>query len=62
MQLTEWMILQVFWWKANGSPPKDLQKWADLVRATVNHWIKRYGIDEVRTWYFECWNEVNPVI
>lgn len=27
--------------------------------ATVEHWIRRYGLDEVRTWYFECWNEVS---
>ncbi|GES63894.1 beta-xylosidase [Aspergillus terreus] len=49
----------VFWWKGNGSPPKQLDQWSDLVRATVDHWIKRYGLEEVRTWYFECWNEPN---
>jgi xylan 1,4-beta-xylosidase len=48
-----------FWWQANGSPPSDYNKWADLVRATVEHWVARYGIDEVRTWYFEVWNEPN---
>ncbi|OKO97460.1 Beta-xylosidase [Penicillium subrubescens] len=49
----------VFWWKGHGSPPKDLDQWSDLVRATVDHWIQRYGLQEVRTWYFECWNEPN---
>jgi xylan 1,4-beta-xylosidase len=49
----------VFWWGANGSPPTDYPKWAALVRATVEHWADRYGIDEVRTWYFEVWNEPN---
>jgi len=49
----------VFWWKANGSPPKDYGKWAELVRATVLHWIERYGSQEVRSWYFEVWNEPN---
>lgn len=29
------------------------------MRATVDHWIQRYGLQEVRTWYFECWNEVS---
>jgi xylan 1,4-beta-xylosidase len=48
-----------FWWQANGSPPKDYNKWAALVQATVEHWIARYGIDEVRSWYFEVWNEPN---
>jgi xylan 1,4-beta-xylosidase len=48
-----------FWWQANGSPPSDYGKWADLVHATVEHWVARYGIAEVRTWYFEVWNEPN---
>jgi len=25
----------------------------------VRHWIVRYGLDEVRRWYFEVWNEPN---
>lgn len=49
----------VFWWKANGAPPKDLGKWAELINRTVRHWIARYGIEEVRKWYFEVWNEPN---
>ena len=49
----------VFWWGANGSPPTDYAKWAELVRATVEHWVERYGLDEVRAWYFEVWNEPN---
>lgn len=49
----------VFWWKGNGSPPRDFGKWGGLVRRTVEHWIARYGIDEVRGWYFEVWNEPN---
>ena len=28
---------------------------------TVQHWIERYGIDEVREWRFEVWNEPNLV-
>ena len=49
----------VFWWKGNGSPPKDYGQWAELITRTVQHWIERYGIDEVRAWYFEVWNEPN---
>ena len=49
----------VFWWKGNGSPPKDYAKWAELVRRIVVHWMERYGIAEVRKWYFEVWNEPN---
>ena len=46
-----------FWWKGNGSPPDDYAKWAELVRHFLQHCIARYGIDEVRSWYFEVWNE-----
>lgn len=49
----------VFWWKGNGSPPKDMNRWNELVERTVKHWIGRYGIEEVRNWYFEVWNEPN---
>lgn len=49
----------VFWWKGRIDPPKDVAKWADLVRAFIRHCISRYGLDEVRQWYFEVWNEPN---
>jgi xylan 1,4-beta-xylosidase len=49
----------IFWWKGNVTKPKDSKKWADLVRAFVTHVKERYGDDEVRTWYFEVWNEPN---
>lgn len=52
-------LTKVFWWKANGSPPKVLSEWSDLITATVEHWVDRYGLNEVRTWFFECWNEVS---
>ena len=51
----------LFWWKAHCSPPKDMGRWVELVTATVRHWIERYGIDEVRQWPFEVWNEPNLV-
>jgi xylan 1,4-beta-xylosidase len=38
-------------------PPKDYQKWYDLVYNTVLHCMERYGLDEVLTWYWELWNE-----
>jgi xylan 1,4-beta-xylosidase len=49
----------VFWWKGNGSPPKDYAKWAELIDRTVRHWVERYGLEEVRSWYYEVWNEPN---
>ena len=51
----------LFWWKAHCSPPKEMGRWVALVDATVRHWIERYGIDEVRQWPFEVWNEPNLV-
>jgi xylan 1,4-beta-xylosidase len=47
------------WWKAHGTPPKDNAKWAELVDHFVRHCIARYGAAEVRSWYFEVWNEPN---
>ena len=40
-----------------ASPPKDYQKWHDLVFELARHCLDRYGIDELRTWYWELWNE-----
>ncbi|MEV0890970.1 beta-xylosidase [Promicromonospora sp. NPDC050262] len=51
----------LFWWKAHCSPPTDMARWVELVTATVTHWIDRYGLDEVRQWRFEVWNEPNLV-
>ena len=48
-----------FWWRADGTPPSDYNKWAALVHAFVQHCVDRYGITEVRKWYFEVWNEPN---
>ncbi|MFG1694248.1 beta-xylosidase [Nonomuraea sp. NPDC049309] len=51
----------LFWWRAHCSPPKDMARWAELVTRTVEHWVDRYGLDEVRQWRFEVWNEPNLV-
>ena len=47
----------IFWYSANVTPPKDMQKWQLLVRELTKHWIARYGLPEVQSWYFEVWNE-----
>ena len=49
----------IFWWKGNVTPPKDYDKWAALVKNLTQHFTERYGEDEVKTWYFEVWNEPN---
>ncbi|MGH7995940.1 MAG: GH39 family glycosyl hydrolase [Opitutaceae bacterium] len=47
----------IFWWKGNVTPPKSYAKWGDLIRHLVAHFQERYGHDEVKTWFFEVWNE-----
>lgn len=49
----------VFWWQGNVTPPRDWREWADLVSATVRHLVDRYGLEEVRGWPIEVWNEPN---
>jgi xylan 1,4-beta-xylosidase len=48
----------VFYWNGNTSHPKP-EAWRDLVDAFIKHIEERYGRDEVRTWFFEVWNEPN---
>lgn len=38
-------------------PPKDYQKWAELVFQFVRHLRERYGDAEVKSWLWEVWNE-----
>lgn len=38
-------------------PPKDYQKWYDLIHHLALHLLERYGQQEVERWYFELWNE-----
>ncbi|HKV62738.1 MAG TPA: hypothetical protein VJO16_12540 [Candidatus Acidoferrum sp.] len=38
-------------------PPKDYQKWSELVFQFVCHLRERYGESEVKTWLWEVWNE-----
>lgn len=40
-------------------PPKDYEKWAELVYQWVTHCVERYGREEVETWYWQVWNEPN---
>ena len=48
---------EVFWWAANVSQPKSMEEWKLLVENFILHCIDRYGLDEVRSWHFEVWNE-----
>ena len=40
-------------------PPKDYDKWAELVYQWTMHCVERYGRAEVETWFWEVWNEPN---
>jgi len=40
-------------------PPKDYNKWRELVYQWVKHSVERYGKKEVESWYWEVWNEPN---
>jgi xylan 1,4-beta-xylosidase len=48
-----------FWYHPDISPPKDWNRWDNLITAFAQHLIDRYGLDEVAQWYFEVWNEPN---
>lgn len=41
------------------SPPNDYAAWEALIRSLVTHLCERYGVEEVRSWPFEVWNEPN---
>jgi xylan 1,4-beta-xylosidase len=49
----------VFAYRAVVSPPRDWDRWTDLVQRLAAHLVDRYGVDEVATWGFEIWNEPN---
>jgi xylan 1,4-beta-xylosidase len=49
----------VFSYRSNVTPPADYSAWAELIQRLACHWTDRYGIEEVRRWYFEVWNEPN---
>ena len=40
-------------------PPKDWEKWEELVFQWAKHSVEKYGPEEVLTWYWQTWNEPN---
>jgi len=44
-------------WTGWAYPPKDYQKWNELVYQWVKHSVERYGAKEVESWWWELWNE-----
>jgi len=49
----------VFHYRANVTQPRDYAQWSTLIGKLVTHWIDRYGLGEIRQWFFEVWNEPN---
>jgi len=39
-------------------PPKNFSDWEDLCFNFATHLVQRYGVQEVRQWHFEVWNEL----
>lgn len=39
------------------SPPKEMKEWTDLIERFIKFIIDRYGLEEVKEWFFEVWNE-----
>lgn len=48
----------IFYWKGNTSHPEP-EGWRNLIEAFARHLEERYGKEEVRSWFFEVWNEPN---
>jgi xylan 1,4-beta-xylosidase len=49
---------KIFYWEGNTSHPMPAA-WKDLIDVFIRHVEQRYGRPEVRTWFFEVWNEPN---
>jgi xylan 1,4-beta-xylosidase len=40
-------------------PPKNYDRWSELVYQWARHSVERYGKEEVESWYWQVWNESN---
>jgi xylan 1,4-beta-xylosidase len=40
-------------------PPRDYQRWGELVYRWAQHCVDVYGAAEVQTWWWQTWNEPN---
>ena len=39
------------------SPPKDYGVWEEICYQYTLHIVERYGLEQVKKWHFQCWNE-----
>ncbi len=45
------------WMHIDRFPPRDYQRWYEVVHTVACHLVERYGEAEVSRWYFDFWNE-----
>lgn len=50
---------QFGFYAANISPPTSNEAWASFIQAFFTHLIDRYGLETVKSWPIEVWNEPN---
>jgi hypothetical protein len=48
-----------FWYRGGHSHPRDFGEWRDFMSSLTTALVGRYGLEEVKQWYFEVWNEPN---
>ncbi|HXM26840.1 MAG TPA: hypothetical protein VN957_12540 [Chthoniobacterales bacterium] len=58
-ELAKTQTVHPFWYHPIVAPPRDPQKWYQLIFLFAQHLVDRYGLAEVSDWYFEVWNEPN---
>ena len=46
----------------NITQPKSLARWSDFIEKFIKFLLRRYGKEEVESWYFEVWNEPDLAI
>ena len=39
------------------TPPKDYNEWKNFIKGLAQHCVDKYGMDDVKNWYWEVWNE-----
>ena len=44
-------------WTGWAHPPRDYERWRQLVDEWARHSVAKYGRAEVESWYWEIWNE-----
>ena len=50
-------VIGAFYYKPCIDVPKDSDAWAGYVQRFIRFLFHRYGAEEVRSWFFEVWNE-----